>query len=53
MGLQVSTDVPQEVYQLMNMFPQAGRGRPSVLYVPIPYPTRPREAPPKTGDGKS
>jgi ClpP class serine protease len=43
MGLQVNTDVPQEVYQLMNLFPQAGRGRPSVLYIPIPYPTRPRE----------
>jgi ClpP class serine protease len=52
MGLQVSTDVPQEVYQLMNMFPQAGRGRPSVLYVPMPYPTRPQEDRPKPGAGK-
>jgi ClpP class serine protease len=43
MGLTVSTDVPQEVYQLKNLFPQAGRGRPSVLYIPTPYPTRPRE----------
>lgn len=43
MGLQVNTDVPQEVYQLMNMFPQSGRGRPSVLYIPMPYPIRPRE----------
>ncbi len=43
MGLQVNTDVPQEVYQLMNLFPQSGRGRPSVLYIPMPYPTRPRE----------
>ncbi len=41
MGLQVNTDVPQEVYQLMNLFPQSGRGRPSVLYIPMPYPTRP------------
>lgn len=43
MGLPVSTEMPQEVYQLMSLFPQAGRGRPSVLYIPIPYPTRPRE----------
>lgn len=43
MGLQVNTDVPQEVYQLMNLFPQSGRGRPSVLYIPMPYPTQPRE----------
>jgi ClpP class serine protease len=43
MGLQVNTEVPQEVYQLMSLFPQSGRGRPSVLYIPIPYPTRPHE----------
>jgi len=43
MGLQVNTEVPQEVYQLMSLFPQSGRGRPSVLYIPMPYPTRPHE----------
>ena len=43
MGLQVNTEVPQEVYQLMSLFPQSGRGRPSVLYIPLPYPTRPHE----------
>ncbi|OGO26747.1 MAG: hypothetical protein A2136_08590 [Chloroflexi bacterium RBG_16_54_11] len=52
MGLQVSTEIPQEVYQLMNMFPQAGRGRPSVLYVPMPYPTRPQEGRQKPRGGK-
>jgi ClpP class serine protease len=40
MGLPVNTEMPQEVYQLMNLFPQAGRGRPSVMYIPMPYPTR-------------
>ncbi|MFZ2095094.1 MAG: hypothetical protein WAV05_00520 [Anaerolineales bacterium] len=40
MGLAVNMDVPQEVYQLMNLFPQAGRGRPSVLYIPMQYPIR-------------
>lgn len=43
MGLPITTDMPQEVYQLMNLFPQSGRGRPSVMYIPMPYPTRPRE----------
>ena len=52
MGLQVNTDVPQEVYQLMNLFPQSGRGRPSVLYIPMPYPTRPSVGERKTGTGK-
>ena len=52
MGLQVNTDVPQEVYQLMNLFPQSGRGRPSVLYIPMPYPTRPREREQNPSGGK-
>jgi len=39
MGLAVNTEVPQEVYQLMNLFPSAGRGRPSVLYIPLQYPS--------------
>jgi ClpP class serine protease len=43
LGLQVNSDMPQEVYQLMSLFPQSGRGRPSVLYIPMPYPTQPRE----------
>jgi ClpP class serine protease len=37
-GLPVGTEVPTEVYQLMNLFPQAGIGRPSVEYIPVPYP---------------
>jgi ClpP class serine protease len=43
LGLPISTDVPKEVYQLMNMYPQAGMGRPTVEYIPLPYPLpRPR-----------
>lgn len=38
LGLPISTDVPTEVYQLMNLFPQAGGGRPTVEYIPMPYP---------------
>lgn len=47
LGLNISTDVPTEVYQLMNLFPQAGTGRPSVEYIPIPYPVH-RPAPGQT-----
>jgi ClpP class serine protease len=35
LGLPVSTDMPPEVYALMDLYPQAGTGRPSVLYVPF------------------
>lgn len=38
LGLPIKTEVPTEVYQLMNLFPQAGGGRPSVEYIPVPYP---------------
>lgn len=37
MGLRVSTEMPLEVYELMNMYPQPRSGRPSVQYVPLPY----------------
>ena len=37
LGLSVTTEVPTEVYQLMNLYPQAGIGRPSVEYIPVPY----------------
>jgi ClpP class serine protease len=36
LGLQVSEGLPDEVYQLMALFPQPGRGRPSVTYLPAP-----------------
>lgn len=38
LGLPISTDMPKEVYQLMNMYPQSGVGRPTVEYIPVPYP---------------
>ncbi len=37
MGLKVSTDVPQEVYDLMELYKQTGQRRPSVQYIPVPY----------------
>lgn len=48
LGLQVSTEVPTEVYQLMNLFPQSETRRPSVEYIPTPYQARPaRPKPPR------
>jgi len=37
LGLAVSTEVPRVIYDLMQLHPQAGRRRPSVEYVPLPY----------------
>jgi ClpP class serine protease len=34
-GLNVSTAMPRKVYDLMELYPQGGGGRPSVLYVPV------------------
>jgi ClpP class serine protease len=37
LGLPVTTDMPEEVYQFMSLFPQPTRTRPSVEYIPLPY----------------
>jgi ClpP class serine protease len=42
LGISVSTAMPNTVYDLMDLYPQAGTGRPSVLYVPMRQ--TPREA---------
>ncbi|MGQ9567707.1 MAG: SDH family Clp fold serine proteinase [Anaerolineae bacterium] len=44
LGLPVSTDMPKEVYELMNLYPQTAQRRPSVEYIPMPYraPARPQ-----------
>ena len=36
LGLPVQAGVPAEAHSLMELFPQAGRRRPSVQYVPVP-----------------
>jgi ClpP class serine protease len=36
-GLKVTLGLPEEIYDLMDLFPQAQPQRPSVQYVPIPY----------------
>ena len=35
LGLPVTTDMPRTVYDLMDLYPQGAKGRPSVLYVPV------------------
>ena len=37
LGLNISTDMPQEVHDLMALHPQAHAQRPSVQYIPAPY----------------
>ncbi|MCS6998134.1 MAG: ATP-dependent Clp protease proteolytic subunit [Aquificaceae bacterium] len=40
LGLKVNTEVPEEVYLLMELFPQPmGSQLPSVQYIPVPYKT--------------
>lgn len=36
LGLNVNTEMPEEVYQLMALYPQSNQARPSVEYIPIP-----------------
>ncbi|MGQ9471394.1 MAG: SDH family Clp fold serine proteinase [Candidatus Aminicenantales bacterium] len=37
LGLPVSCNMPDEIYELMELFPQASPQRPSVQYIPVPY----------------
>ncbi|GBC98922.1 hypothetical protein HRbin17_01441 [bacterium HR17] len=46
LGLPVRTDMPDEVYELMALYPQPMQRRPSVQYVPLPYRTEHPPTPP-------
>lgn len=48
LGLTVSTNMPRKVYELMDLYPQAGTGRPSVLYVPLHRSSRDQGESPKS-----
>jgi ClpP class serine protease len=37
LGLPVTVGVPDEVYALMELYPQTAQRRPSVQYIPLPY----------------
>jgi hypothetical protein len=45
LGLKVSTNMPRSVYDLMDLYPQGGGMRPSVLYVPLRRTAAPGKAP--------
>ncbi len=36
-GLPVSTEMPKEVYELMDLYPQPRGNKPSVQYIPLPH----------------
>jgi ClpP class serine protease len=48
LGLRVKTELPVEAFNLMDLYPQVGRQRPSVQFVPVPY-GEPPTAPAPTG----
>ena len=37
MGLNVNCEIPEDIYLLMNLYPQPSRQVPSVEYIPVPY----------------
>ncbi|MDO8479048.1 MAG: hypothetical protein Q7W02_23220 [Candidatus Rokubacteria bacterium] len=41
----VRTEMPEEVYQFMSLFPRSTRTRPSVEHVPLPYRPGPGRTP--------
>lgn len=38
LGLPVSTEMPEEIYRIMALYPQTAQRRPSVEYIPVPHP---------------
>lgn len=45
MGCDVRCDLPEEIYQLMDLYPQPSGRRPTVTYSPLPMPTRDADKP--------
>jgi len=52
LGLPVSDQMPKEVYELMELYPQSSQRRPSVEFVPTPY-LPPRRTPSKRTESMS
>ena len=55
LGLPVSTAMPREIFDLMQLYPQTSQRRPSVEYIPLPYgprePTPARRVPSRDNPG--
>ncbi|MCY7322974.1 MAG: hypothetical protein LH660_14525 [Phormidesmis sp. CAN_BIN36] len=47
LGLPITVGLPRSIYDLMELYPQPQGGRPSVLYIPMPYDRRPTLPEPK------
>jgi ClpP class serine protease len=50
MGLPAHGDMPDEIYELMSLFPQPTQRQPAVQYIPAPY--GPRPSPPSRGKSR-
>lgn len=48
LGLRVGDQMPDEIYRLMDLYPQTRQQRPGVEYIPMPY--RPSPAAPASRD---
>ena len=46
-GIPIKTEIPEEVYKLMELYPQPAAVRPSVEFVPTPYAPPSRTRPPQ------
>jgi len=51
LGLCVTADMPKEIYELMDLYPQKPGVRPSVQYIPVPY-RKPTMPPAKKANNK-
>jgi len=49
LGLPVSDDMPREIYDLMDLYPQTSQQRPGVEFIPMPY--HPPQAPRRNRQG--
>ena len=47
LGIEISEAMPGEVYEIMDLFPQASQRRPGVEFIPVPYGPQPRPLPAK------
>jgi len=47
LGMPITEGLPMSIYNLMELYPQSQGGRPSVLYIPLPYQNRPAMPEPK------
>jgi ClpP class serine protease len=53
LGLQITEQLPTEIYQLMELYPQARQARPTVEFIPTPYRPAAPSAPGRREPGTS